>query len=130
VLSTVLAAMILFVGLAAMVNLPVRQYPEVEESVITVTTAYPGAAPDLIQGFVTSPIAAAVSTTENVDYITSASRPSASVVTVQMRLGADPDIALTEVMSKVQQVRGQLPQDTEDPIVAKGTGMTFALMYL
>ena len=130
VLSTVLAALILFLGLAAMVNLPVRQYPEVEESVITITTVYPGAAPDLIQGFVTSPISSAVSTTENVDYITSQSRPSASVVTVQMKLGADPDIALTEVMSKVQKVTGQLPQDTETPIVAKGTGMTFALMYL
>jgi multidrug efflux pump len=130
VLSTVLAALITFLGLASVVNLPVRQYPEVEESVITITTVYPGAAPDLIQGFVTSPIAAAVSTTENVDYITSQSRPSASVVTVQMRLGADPDTALTEVMSKVQQVRGQLPQDTEDPVIAKGTGRTFALMYL
>ena len=129
VLSTVLAALILFLGLASVLNLPVRQYPEVSESVITITTVYPGAAPDLIQGFVTSPIAAAVSTTENVDYVTSQSRQSASVVTVQMRLGADPDIALTEVMSKVQQVRGQLPQDTEDPVIVKGTGMTFALMY-
>ena len=130
VLSSVLAALILFLGLAAMLNLPVRQYPEVEESVITITTVYPGASPDLIQGFVTSPIASAVSTTENLDYVTSDSRPSASVVTVQMQLGADPDIALTEVMSKVQQVRGQLPQDAEDPVIAKGTGQTFALMYL
>ena len=130
VLSTVLAALILFLGLAAAVNLPVRQYPEVEETVITVTTIYPGAAPDLIQGFVTAPIASAVSTTENIDYVTSQSTPSASVVTVQMKLGADPDIALTEVMSKVQQVRGQLPPDAEDPVIVKGTGMTFALMYL
>jgi len=130
VLSTVLAALILFLGLASVVNLPVRQYPEVEETVITVTTVYPGAAPDLIQGFITSPIASAVSTTENIDYVTTASRPSASVVTVQMKLGADPDIALTEVMSKVQQVRGQLPSDAEDPVIQKGTGQTFALMYL
>ncbi|MBN8629625.1 MAG: efflux RND transporter permease subunit [Rhodobacterales bacterium] len=130
VLSTVLAALILFLGLASVLNLPVRQYPEVSESVITITTIYPGASPDLIQGFVTSPIAAAVSTTENVEYITSQSRQSASVVTVQMQLGADPDVALTEVMSKVQQVSGQLPQDTEDPVIVKGTGQTFALMYL
>jgi len=130
VLSTVLAALILFLGLASVVNLPVRQYPEVEETVITVTTVYPGAAPDLIQGFITSPIAAAVSTTENIDYITSQSRPSASVVTVQMKLGADPDIALTEVMSKVQQVRGQLPAESDDPVIVKGTGQSFALMYL
>ncbi|GHC19882.1 MULTISPECIES: efflux RND transporter permease subunit [Gemmobacter] len=130
VLSTVVAALILFLGLVSVVNLPVRQYPEVEETVVTITTVYPGASADLIQGFVTSPIASAVSTTEHVDYISTASRPSASVVTVQMKLGADPDIALTEVMSKVQQVRGQLPSDAEDPVIVKGTGQTFALMYL
>jgi len=130
VLSSVLAALILFLGLASVLNLPVRQYPEVEETVVTITTVYPGAAPELIQGFITSPIAAAVSTTENIQYVTSASRPSASVVTVQMKLGADPDIALTEIMSKVQQVRGQLPAEAEDPVIVKGTGMTFALMYL
>jgi multidrug efflux pump len=130
VLSTVLAALILFLGLVSVLNLPVRQYPEVEETVVTITTVYPGAAPDLIQGFITSPIAAAVSTTENIDYITSQSRQSASVVTVQMQLGADPDIALTEVMSKVQQVRGQLPSESDDPVIVKGTGQNFALMYL
>ncbi|NPD16525.1 MMPL family transporter [Xinfangfangia sp. D13-10-4-6] len=130
VLSTVLAALILFLGLASVVNLPVRQYPEVEDSVITISTVYAGADAELIQGFITSPIAAAVSTTENVDYITSSSRQSLSTVTVQMKLGADPDVALTEVMSKVNQVRGDLPSESDDPVVLKGTGQTFALMYL
>jgi len=130
VLSTVTAAMILLLGFQGLFNLTVRQYPEVEETVITITTVYPGASPDLIQGFITAPIAAAVATTENIDYVTSQSRPSASVVTVQMRLGSNPDVALTEVMSKVQQVRSQLPQDAEDPTIVKGTGQQFAIMYL
>ncbi|OYU19621.1 MAG: multidrug efflux protein [Rhodobacteraceae bacterium PARR1] len=130
VLSTVLGLLILLLGLQGLFNLPVRQYPEVQETVITVTTVYPGAAPDLIQGFITAPISAAIATTENVDYITSSSRPSASVVTVNMRLGSNPDVALTEVMSKVQQVRSQLPSEAEDPTIVKGTGMTFATMYL
>ena len=130
VLSTVLAFMILLLGFQGMFNLQVRQYPEVEETVITITTVYPGASAELIQGFITSPISAAVSTTENVDYVTSASRPSASVVTVQMQLGSNPDVALTEVMSKVQQVRGQLPSEAKDPVIVKGTGMQFATMYL
>lgn len=130
VLSTVLGAFMLLLGIQAIFNLPVRQYPEVEETVVTITTVYPGAAPDLIQGFITSPIAAAVATTENIDYVTSQSRPSASVVSVQMQLGADPDVALTEVLAKVQQVRGQLPGEADDPIIVKGTGMQFALMYL
>jgi multidrug efflux pump len=130
VLSTVTAAMILLLGFQGLFNLTVRQYPEVEETVITITTVYPGASPDLIQGFITAPIAAAVATTENIDYVTSQSRPSASVVTVQMQLGSNPDTALTEVMSKVQQVRSQLPQDAEDPTIVKGTGQQFAIMYL
>jgi multidrug efflux pump len=130
VLSTVFGALILMLGLQGLVNLQVREYPEVEETVITVTTVYPGASADLIQGFVTAPIAAAVSTTENVDYVTSESRQSSSTVTVQMNLGADPDVALTEVMSKVNEVRSELPSDAQDPVIVKGTGMQFAIMYL
>ncbi|HET7715451.1 MAG TPA: efflux RND transporter permease subunit [Bauldia sp.] len=130
VLSTVLAFLILLLGFQGLFSLNVRQYPEVEETVITVTTVYPGASADLIQGFITAPISAAVSTTENVNYVTSQSRPSTSVVTVNMRLGSNPDAALTEVMSKVQQVRSQLPAEAEDPTIVKGTGFQFALMYL
>ena len=130
VLSTVLAAFILLLGFQGIFNLPVRQYPEVEETVVTITTLYAGAQPDLIQGFITAPIAAAVATTENIDYVTSQSTPSASVVSVHMKLGSDPDVALTEVLSKVQSVRGQLPDEAEDPTIVKGTGQQFALMYL
>jgi len=130
VLSTVLAFMILLLGLQGIFNLSIRQYPEVEETVITVTTTYPGASADLIQGFITAPISAAVSTTEDIDFVTSQSRPSVSIVTVQMRLGANPDAALTEVIAKVNQVRGQLPPDAEDPVIVKGTGQQFAIMYL
>src|SRR5690606_7360984 len=130
VLSTVFGLLILLLGAQGLVNLQIREYPEVEETVITVTTVYPGASADLIQGFITAPISAAVSATEGVDDITSQSRASASAVTVQLRLGEDPDVALTEVMSKVQQVRSQLPQDAEDPTIVKGTGMQFAMMYL
>ena len=130
VLSTVLAAFILLLGFQGIFNLPVRQYPEVEETVVTITTVYTGAQPELIQGFITAPIAAAVATTENIDYVTSQSTPSASVVSVHMKLGSNPDVALTEVLSKVQGVRGQLPDEAEDPVIVKGTGMQFALMYL
>ncbi|MBS9719097.1 efflux RND transporter permease subunit [Tianweitania sp. BSSL-BM11] len=130
VLSTVLGLMILLLGFQGLFNLAVRQYPEVEETVITVTTTYPGASADLIQGFITSQIARSVATTENINYVTSQSRPSASVVTVNMTLGSDPDAALTEVIAKVNQVRGELPSEAEDPIIVKGTGQQFAMMYL
>ncbi|MGC4026026.1 MAG: efflux RND transporter permease subunit [Mesorhizobium sp.] len=130
VFTTVLALMIMLLGLQALVQLPIRQYPKVDETVVTITTAYPGASADLIQGFITAPIARAVSSTENVDYVTSSSRSSASVVTVQMKLGSNPDVAVNEVLSKVQGVRGQLPEDALDPVIVKGTGDQFALMYI
>ncbi|MFO1105679.1 MAG: efflux RND transporter permease subunit [Amaricoccus sp.] len=130
VLSTVFAAMILLLGFQGIAGLAVRQYPKLDETVVTITTVYRGAAPDLIQGFISSPIAAAVASTENIDYVTSQSTPSASVVSVHMRLGSNPDVALTEVLAKVQQVRGLLPDGADDPSIVKGTGQQFALMYL
>ncbi len=130
VLATVVSLMILLLGLQGLTSLQIRQYPEVEETVVTVTTSYPGASSELIQGFITTPIARAVASTENVDYVTSSSTLGMSTVTVQMRLGSDPDAALTEVISKVQQVRSQLPSDALDPVIQKGTGQQFAIMYL
>ncbi|BCW88113.1 Efflux pump membrane transporter BepE [Alphaproteobacteria bacterium SO-S41] len=130
VLATVVSLIILILGFQGFSGMAIRQYPEVEETTITVNTAYPGASADLIQGFITDPIAKAVSSTENVDYVSASSRQGLSSVSVRMRLGADPNAALTEVITKTQQVRQQLPSDAEDPIILKGTGQTFALMYL
>lgn len=130
VLSTVLGAMILLVGIQGIFNLAIRQYPKVEETAITVTTAYPGASADLIQGFISAPIARAVASTENIDYVKSSSAPSSSTVTVQMKLGSNPDVALAEVLSKVQGVRGDLPSEAKDPVIVKGTGDSFAMMYI
>jgi multidrug efflux pump len=130
VLSTVAGCMLLLLGFQGIFNLSIRQYPKVDETAITITTLYPGASADLIQGFISAPIARAVASTENIDYVTSASRPSASTVTVQMKLGSNPDVALTEVLSKVQGVRGTLPTEAKDPVIVKGTGQDFAMMYL
>jgi multidrug efflux pump len=130
VLSSVISLLILLLGLQGIMNLQVREYPEVKETTVTITTVYVGASADLIQGFITTPIAKAVISAEGVDYVTSSSRLGVSTVSVQMKLNADPNAALTEVNAKVQAVRAQLPQEAEDPVVAKGTGQTFALMYL
>jgi multidrug efflux pump len=130
VLTLVTAILILLLGAQGFLNLSVREYPEVEESVITITTVYPGASASLMQGFITTPIAKAVLNADNVDYVTSSSTLGSSTVSVNMVLNADPDQALVDVLAKVQQVRGQLPDDAEDPVVQKGTGFEFALMYI
>ncbi|KAB0268658.1 efflux RND transporter permease subunit [Microvirga brassicacearum] len=130
VLSMVVSLLILLLGAQGLMSLQVRQYPEVEETTITITTTYVGASADLMQGFISTPIAKSVSSAEGVDYVTSQSRLGVSTVSVRMRLNTDPNAALTEVTAKVQQVRAQLPTDAEDPVIMKGTGQTFALMYL
>jgi multidrug efflux pump len=130
VLSTVVSLLILLLGAQGIASMSIRQYPKVDETVITVTTSYPGASADVIQGFISTAIAKAVSSSEGADYVTSKSALGLSTVQVYMRLNADPNKSLTEVISKVQQVRGQLPTEAKDPVIQKGTGFTFALMYL
>jgi multidrug efflux pump len=130
VLATVVSLLILLVGLSAAFNLQVRQYPELSNTTITITTAYPGANADVIKGFITVPIQQAVASTEGIDTLTSSSRQNISTVTLNLRLNADPDRAVADVLSKVNQVRSVLPPESMDPVVVKQTGESTALMYL
>jgi multidrug efflux pump len=130
VLSIVLSLLILLMGLQGAQSLAVRQYPKIDETVIGVRTFYAGASAALIQGFITDPVSKAVASAEDVDYVTSSSSQSSSNVSVHMRLGTDPDKALTNVMTKVQSVRGTLPREAEDPVVTKGTGYNQPLLYI
>ncbi|MBY0381538.1 MAG: multidrug efflux RND transporter permease subunit [Xanthobacteraceae bacterium] len=130
ILSVVVSLLILLIGTAAAFNLPIRQYPKLSNTVITVTTVYPGASPDLMQGFITTPIEQAVASAEGVDYITSNSVQGTSTIQVFIKLNFDPNQALTEVLAKVNQVKYQIPKEANDPIVLKSTGQTTAVMYL
>jgi len=129
VLSLVISTLIVLLGVQAFFNTQVRQYPELETSVITITTAYPGASAELIQGFVTQPIQQVVSATKGIDFLRSSSRNSVSTVEVHMKLGVDADVALTEVSTKVSSIRGELPAESEDPVIAKQAAEGFALAY-
>ena len=95
VLALVVSTLILLLGLRATGELPVRQYPLTENTTITITTQYPGASPELMQGFVTQPIAQAVATVENIDYLSSSSTQGRSLITVRMKLNADSNKALS-----------------------------------
>ena len=97
---------------------------------INVTTVYPGASADLIQGFITTPIEQAVASAEGVDYITSSSVLGTSTIQVYIKLNFDPNQALTEVLAKVNSVKYLIPKESNDPIVTKTTGQTTAVMYL
>src|SRR5215469_3443352 len=130
VLSLSVSLLILLIGLRALTALPIRQYPKLSNTTITVTTIYPGASPELVQGFITTPIAQAVATAEGIDYLTANSVQGTSTVTAYIRLNYDPSQALTDIMAKVQQVKYQIPKDAQDPIITKATGQTTAVMYL
>jgi hydrophobe/amphiphile efflux-1 (HAE1) family protein len=130
VLSTVVSLLILLVGLQAASKLQIRQYPELAQTTITITTTYPGANADLIKGFITTPLEQAVASTEGIDTIVSNSQQNTSLITLNLRLNANPDRAVTDVLSKVNQVRSSLPRESNDPIVVKQTGQGYALMYM
>ena len=130
VLALVVSALILLIGFKAATSLPIRQYPKLSNTVVTITTVYPGASPDLMQGFITTPIEQAVAAAEGVDYITSSSVQGTSTIQVFVKLNFDPNQALTEVLSKVNSVKYLIPKEANDPIILKSTGQTTAVMYL
>src|SRR6202047_4913122 len=128
VLALVVSLLILLMCLKAMTGLQIRQFPKPPTTTITVTTISPGASPDLMQGFITTPISQAVSTAEGIDYLTASSIQGTSTVTAYIRLNYDPSQALTDIMAKVQQVKFQLPKESQDPVIIKSTGQTTAVM--
>ena len=130
VLSMVVSLMILLLGVKSLMELPIRQYPEMKNTVITVTVTFPGADAELMQGFVTQPLQKAVAGARGIDYLTSRSLAGVSEIKVMVNLNEDPNAAMTEVISKVAEVRSLLPRGINDPTIVKTTGDAFAPMYL
>src|ERR1700739_3859209 len=106
----------------ALFKLQVRQFPAMSNTTITITTTYPGANADLIKGFITTPIEQSVASTEGIDTLVSNSQQNVSTITLNLRLNANPDRAMTDVLSKVAQVKSVLPREANDPTVVKQTG--------
>ena len=122
VLAIVLCAFILLLGVQATTQLSVRQFPELEYSVITVNTVYPGASARTIKGFVTTPLQNRISGARGIDYITSTSDPGSSSISVHVRLGESSSEVLSEVIAKVNEARSELPQGIEDPVISSAAG--------
>ena len=130
VLAVVVSLLIFIMGLRAIGDLPVTEFPKMENTVITVTTSYPGASADLIEGFITTPIEKSMATAGGLDYMTSESQDNVSIIKFYVKLNYDPNSAFTEVMSKVSEVQNVLPKNAEQPVIQKDTGSTTALMYV
>jgi multidrug efflux pump len=130
VLATVVSLMILVLGLRAVFSLPVLQYPRTENAIVTVTTTYYGADPDVIAGFITTPLELAIAQANGIDYMTSTSLSGVSTITVNLRLNYDSSKALVEIQTKVSSVLNQLPTGSQQPILTVKVGQTIDAMYI
>ena len=119
VFATVLSLLIILVGVVAYDRLPVREYPRIDEPVVTVETKYPGASSEIIESQVTKPLEDSIAGIEGVDVLTSISRPEQSQITVRFRIERDPDSASADVRDRVARVRAKLPTTIEEPVIAK-----------
>lgn len=117
VIAIVLNLALVLIGVRAAMQLPVQQYPRIESSSVVITTVYVGASAEGIRGFVTTPIERAVSSITGVDYVESTSVPGLSTVTARLKLNHPSTVALAEVGNRLSQIRSELPQEVESPVV-------------
>src|ERR1700742_3450896 len=130
VLASVVSLLILVLGLRAYGVLPILQYPRTENAIVTVTTLYYGADPEVVAGFITTPLENAIAQANGIDYMTSTSMSGVSTSTVTLRLNYDADKALTEINTKIASVLNQLPAGTLQPALVVKIGQTFDAMYI
>ena len=130
ILASVVSLMLLVLGLRALIDLPILQYPRTENAIVTITTAYYGADPDLVAGFITTPLENSIAQANGIDYITSTSKNGLSTITANLRLNFDPNKALTEINAKVNAVHNQLPPEAQTPVLSVKVGETIDSMYI
>jgi len=130
VLATVVSLLIVLLGMQAFSRLVIREYPQMENALITVTTFYAGANAETIQGYITQPLQQSLASAEGIDYMTSVSRQNYSVISIYAHIGANTDRLVTELLSKIGEVKTQLPPDAEDPVLDKEAADASALMYI
>ena len=119
VMAAVLSLAILLFGIISLFRLPVREYPDIEEPVVSIVTVYRGASPQTVETEITDILEDQLSTLEGVKLITSSSREQASVITVEFNLNRPVEEAANDVRDRVARVRGELPPTVEDPVVSK-----------
>lgn len=130
VLATVISLLIFLFGVRAFFALTVREYPQTSNAQVTVTTAYPGASAELVKGFITTPLESAIAEANGIDYLESTSVQGVSQIVAHLVLNYDANKALTEITTKVNQVRNQLPAEAQIPTIDIQTGKSTDDMYI
>jgi len=119
VFATVLSLVIMLLGIVSYDRLSVREYPKIDEPVVTVSTDYRGASADIIESQVTKPLEDSLAGIEGVEVITSISRAERSQISVRFKLEREPDSAAADVRDRVSRVRNRLPDEVDEPVIAK-----------
>ena len=130
VFATVMSLMIILIGLVTFDRLPVREYPNIDAPVVSVRTVYPGASAEVMESQVTKPLEDALSGIEGIRTIKSVSREEVSQITVEFVQSRDPEAAANDVRDRVARTRGLLPEETDDPVVAKIEADAQAIIWL
>src|SRR5262245_45320224 len=119
VLATVMSLVIIIFGVVSFMQLPVREYPDIDPPIVSVTTFYRGASPNVVETEITDILEEQFATLEAVKTITSSSREQGSVITIEFELSRDVEQAANDVRDRVSRIRGSLPREADDPIIAK-----------
>jgi len=119
VFATVLSLVVMLIGIVSYDRLSVREYPKIDEPVVTVTSDYRGASADIIESQVTKPLEDSLAGIEGVEVITSISRAERSQISVRFKLEREPDSAAADVRDRVSRVRNRLPDEVDEPVIAK-----------
>src|SRR6201997_3298741 len=122
---------ILFPQLAGLGGLNVRQYPRSDIASIQITTVYVGADAELVRGFITTPSERAIAAADGIDYIQSQSTQGLSTITARLKLNYDANKALSDISSRVDAIRNNLPPESQIPVIAiQAADSQFASAYL
>jgi len=130
VFATVLSIVVLLIGLISYSRLSVREYPRIDEPVVTVETNYRGASAEVVESQITKILEDSLAGIEGVDVMTSFSRSENSQITVRFKLSRNPDAAAADVRDKVARVRARLPDTIDEPVIAKVEADSFPIMWL
>ena len=130
VFATVMSLIIIMIGIVSYSRLSVREYPNIDEPIVSVRTDYLGASAEIIESQVTQVLEGSIAGIEGIEVLTSSSEAEQSRITVRFRLGTDPDVAASDVRDRVSRVRGRLPTEIEEPIIAKVEADAQAVIYI
>jgi multidrug efflux pump len=130
VFATVMSLILILIGFVSYSRLTVREYPNIDEPIVSVRTDYLGASAEIIETQVTQVLESSIAGIEGIETMTSSSEPEESRITVRFRLGTDPDVAASDVRDRVSRVRGRLPEEVEEPVIAKVEADAQAIIFI